>query len=251
MDILKQSQTIKRTLDMKEEKMMIVLSWLLEFRFSTTKILSSLLENNKNTSFFFSGLVNDGFIKQVVNVHTRNERLLMLTKQGVDFLEARELDISNAMTASGRLERYSMVLHDTGVQKFVSSKKERFLEVVMDRNIIGINDKNRPDALLKLKKNGNWVGIEYERWRKSTARVFMSFVNQSNQLTRGNYGGVYFVFNTEIDQEYYMNLFNYERWPLFIKDQNTGKLKASGAYFDPNKVENLRRVFKFEVLACE
>jgi len=31
------------------------------------------------------------------------------------------------------------------------------------KNIVGIDDRSRPDALLKL-KNGYWIGLEYERW---------------------------------------------------------------------------------------
>ena len=122
--------------------MTIVLSWLLEFRFSTPRILASLLEHNKNTSPFFSSLVKDGFIKQLINVHTNKERLFMLTKQGVDFLEVREIDVSNALTVSSRLERYSMILHDVGVQNFIASKKDNYLEIIWDKNIVGIDDRS-------------------------------------------------------------------------------------------------------------
>ena len=250
MKIVKKDYSLKRTIDIKEEKMTTVLSWLLEFRFSTPRILGSLLDHNKNTSPFFSSLLKDGFIKQLINVHTNKERLFMLTKQGVDFLEAREIDVSNAATVSSRLERYSMILHDVGVQNFIASKKDNYLEIIWDKNIVGIDDRSRPDALLKL-KNGYWIGLEYERWRKSLARIFTSYVNQAKQITQGKYGGVYFVFNTKIDHDHYVELFEYERWPLFSKDSNTGQLSNNGRFFEPNEVENLRQIFKFEVLACE
>jgi len=250
MKIVKKDHSLKRTIDIKEEKMTLVLAWLVEFRFSTPRILGSLLEHNKNTSPFFSALLKDGFIKQLINVHTNKERLFMLTKQGVDFLEAREIDVANAVTVSSRLERYSMILHDVGVQNFIASKKDNYVEVIWDKNIIDIDVISRPDALLKL-KNGYWIGLEYERWRKSLGRIFTSYVNQATQITQGKYGGVYFVFNTKIDHDHYVELFKYEKWPLFSKEPNTGQLSNNGRFFEPDKVENLRQIFKFEILACE
>ena len=250
MKIVKKDHSLKRAIDIKEEKMTIVLSWLLEFRFSTPRILGNLLEHNKNTSPFFSALLRDGFIKLLINVHTNKERLFMLTKQGVDFLEAREIDIANAMTVSSRLERYSMILHDVGVQNFIVEKKDNYFEVIWDKNIKDIDARSRPDALLKL-KNGYWIGLEYERWRKSLGRIFTSYVNQAKQITQGKYGGVYFVFNTKIDHDHYVELFEYERWPLFTKDLNTGQLSHNGLFFKPSEVENLRKIFKFEIVACE
>ena len=237
-------------MDIKEEKMIIIFSWLLEFRFSTPKILSMSLEHNKNTSIFFSSLIKNEFVKVVKNVHTNKERFFMLTKQGVDFLEARGFDVENAVTKKARFERYSMVLHDVAVQHFIALKKEAHLEVIWDKNIIKIERNCRPDALMKM-NNGHWVVLEYERWRKSLARIFTSFVNHANQISQENYGGVYFVFNTKLDHDHYISLFNYEQWPLFSKDTRTGKMTHNGKYFQPNEVENLRDCFIFEIMGCE
>ncbi len=232
--------------------MVIVFSWILEFRFSTPKILTKVLGLSiTSTPRFFSGLIKNGFIKILKNVHTDKERLFMLTSLGVDFLEAREFDVSNAITKVGRLERYSMVLHDIGVQHFVFSKIHTCSEVVWDKNIVGIVSKCRPDALMKKSSNGQLVGIEYERWRKNLKRIYSSFVNHSNQMIDGHYKGVYFIFNTEVDRVHYQEMFDSERWPLFSKHAATGNLSHTGQYFYPDKVENLRRGFVFEVLESE
>ena len=232
--------------------MVIVFSWLLEFRFSTPKILTNVLGLSiTSTPRFFSGLIKNGFIKVLKNVHTDKERLFMLTQLSVDFLEAREFDVSNAITKAGRLERYAMVLHDIGVQRFVFSNLGTCSEVVWDKNIVGIDSQCRPDALMKKSSNGQFVGIEYERWRKNLKRIYSSFVNHSNQMIDGNYKGVYYIFNTESDRLHYQDLFNAERWPLFSKHAATGNLSHTGEYFYPDQVENLRRGFVFEVLSCE
>jgi hypothetical protein len=250
--ILKRDKTILNTLDMKDEKMFIVFSWLLEFRFSTPKILTNLLGLSiTSTPRFFSGLIKNGFIKVLKNVHTDKERLYMLTQLSVDFLVAREIDVSNAVTKAGRLERYSMILHDIGVQSFVFSKISTCSEVVWDKNIVDIDSKCRPDALMKISSNGQFVGIEYERWRKNLKRIYSSFVNHSNQMVGGHYKGVYFIFNSESDKIHYQELFNSERWPLFSQHAGTGKLSHTGQFFYPDDIENIRRGFVFEVLSCE
>ena len=237
---------------MKDEKMVIVFSWLLEFRFSTPKILTNVLGLSiTSTPRFFSGLIKNGFIKVLKNVHTDKERLFMLTQLSVDFLNAREIDVSNAVTKAGRLERYSMILHDIGVQNFVFSKISTCSEVVWDTNIVDIDSKCRPDALMKISSNGQFVGIEYERWRKNLKRIYSSFVNHSNQMIDGHYKGVYFIFNSESDRIHYQELFNSERWPLFSQHARTGRLSHTGQFFYPDKIENLRRGFVFEVLPCE
>ena len=236
---------------MKDEKMVIVFSWLLEFRFSTPRILTNVLGLSiTSTPRFFSGLIKNGFIRVLKNVHTDKERLFMLTQLGVDFLKAREFDVSNAVTKSGRLERYSMVLHDIGVQGFVFSKMSTCSEVVWDKNIVDIDSKCRPDALMRKSSNGQFVGIEYERWRKNLKRIYSSFVNHSNQMIDGHYKGVYFIFNSESDRIHYQELFNSERWPLFSQHAG-GQLSHTGQFFYPDQIENLRRGFVFEVLSCE
>jgi len=250
-NILKRDPTILNTLDMKDEKMVIVFSWLLEFRFSTPRILTNVLGLSiTSTPRFFSGLIKNGFIRVLKNVHTDKERLFMLTQLSVDFLNAREFDVSNAVTKSGRLERYSMVLHDVGVQRFVFSKMSTCSEVVWDKNIVDIDSKCRPDALMRKSSNGQFVGIEYERWRKNLKRIYSSFVNHSNQMIDGHYKGVYFIFNSESDRIHYQELFNSERWPLFSQHAG-GQLSHTGQFFYPDQIENLRRGFVFDVLSCE
>ena len=237
---------------MKEEKMIILFNWILEFRFSTPRILAKVLELKiTSTPRFFSGLIKDGFIKKVGNVHTDKERLFMLTQLSVDFLEAREFDVSNAITKAGRLERYSMILHDIGVQDVICSKINTHSEVVWDKHILGIDSKCRPDALMKKVSNGYLVGVEYERWRKNLGRIYSSFVNHANQMVEGHYGGVYFIFNSDVDLIHYKKMFDSERWPLFSKHAGTGKLSHTDKFFYPDEVENLRRGFIFEVLPCD
>lgn len=249
---MKRDKEIINSLDMKEEKMVILFSWILEFRFSTPRILAQVLELKiTSTPRFFSGLIKDGFIKILKNVHTDKERLFMLTSLSVDFLEAREFDVSQAITKSGRLERYSMILHDIGVQDVVCSKINTYSEVIWDKHILNIDSKCRPDALMKKVSNGYFVGVEYERWRKNLGRIYGSFVNHANQMIDGHYGGVYFVFNTKVDCDHYKSLFDSEQWPLFSKNMRTGKLSHNDQFFYPDKVENIRKCFVFEVLACE
>ena len=92
--------------------------------FNTQNINECIRVEHYKHASFFSGLIKNGFIKVLKNVHTDKERLFMLTQLSVDFLEAREFDVSNAVTKAGRLERYSMVLHDIGIAAIISSIRE-------------------------------------------------------------------------------------------------------------------------------
>tara|TARA_B100000768_G_C10953342_1_gene238612 strand:+ start:260 stop:454 length:195 start_codon:yes stop_codon:yes gene_type:complete len=57
--ILKRDKAILNSLDMKEEKMIILFNWILEFRFSTPRILAKVLELKiTSTPRFFQDCLN-------------------------------------------------------------------------------------------------------------------------------------------------------------------------------------------------
>lgn len=229
----------------KEEKLELVLDWLLEFRFSSIGILAKRIGSNAiNSNRFFNSLLNDGLIQSFKNVHTKNERYVMLTAAGVSYLEAWGRDTSHATTRIQTLGKYTQIIHDVAVQQAVLARIDDSEEVIWDRHIFLNGHDDRPDALLKNKK-GYWVALEYERWRKDSKRIYMTFFSHAKALTEKHYSGVFYLFDSIRDRDYYKKLFDQESWPRYRRDKKSSRITQISATFEPDEIKNLRKCFIF------
>lgn len=229
----------------KQEKIQIVLDWLLEFRFSSIDLLARRIGSTAiNSNRFFNAMIGDGLIQKFANVHTNNERYVMLTAAGLSYLEVAGRDISRATTRVAHLGRYSKIMHDLAVQQAVLNRLHLVDEVVWDRNIILKGVTENPDALLHHKGNDYWMAIEYERWRKDTKRIFMSFYNHSIAIKNRHYQGVFFIFDKEVDLRHYLKIFENTTWPRYER-KKTGHIQPLKESFSPDAIPNLRKCFKF------
>lgn len=229
----------------KEEKTRLVLDWLLEFRFSSINLLAKRIGSNSvNSNRFFNSLLRDGVIQAFKNVHTKNERYVMLTTAGLSYLEVLGRDISKSTTRVQHLGRYSQIIHDMAVQYAVLNRIDQFKEVIWDRHIDLPEHQEKPDAIL-LSPKGYWVALEYERWRKDTKRIFISFLNHSNALSAKHYAGVLYLFDREADYKHYQKLFDSAEWPRYKRETKSGKIRTLDSSFKPDDVKNLRKCFIF------
>ncbi len=229
----------------KEEKTRLVLDWLLEFRFSSIDLLAKRIGSNSvNSNRFFNSLLRDGVIQAFKNVHTKNERYVMLTTAGLSYLEVLGRDISKSTTRVQHLGRYSQIIHDMAVQYAVLNRIDQFKEVIWDRHIDLPEHQEKPDAIL-LSPKGYWVALEYERWRKDTKRIFISFLNHSNALSAKHYAGVLYLFDREADYKHYQKLFDSAEWPRYKRETKSGKIRTLDSSFKPDDVKNLRKCFIF------
>lgn len=245
MIVRKRDKDLKYPKAIKNDKMLIVLDWLLEFRFSSIELMSVLLESNTvNQSRFFKSLVDDGVIQVFQNVHTKNERYIMLTGAGLSYLEAEGRDVSRAVIRAQQLGRYAQVMHDIAVQRAAMRRLSSYVEIIWDKNIVLEGVMDRPDLMLKNEK-GYWVALEYERWRKDQKRVCLTFVNHARSLEARSYMGVYYLFDKEVDLENYKKIFSMKEWPLYARDKRSGRVKAIEGSYKPDSVKNLRNCFAF------
>jgi len=229
----------------KDEKTRLVLDWLLEFRFSSIAILADRLGSNAiNSNRFFNSLIKGGIIQSFSNVHTKHDRYVMLTTSGLSYLEALGRDISRATTRVQHLGKYSQIVHDIAVQTAVLKRIHQYDEVIWERHVILPESQEKPDVLLKSPK-GYWVALEYERWRKDTKRIFLSFMNHATAISGKHYSGVFFVFDSQVDFAHYKKLFETEKWPRYKREPKSGRIKALDTYFKPDDVSNLRKCFVF------
>lgn len=235
----------------REEKVRLVLDWLLEFRFSSIDLLSSRLEQPKvNTNRFFNDLISSGLIQIFKNVHTKNERYVMLTTTGLSYLEAYGRDISKATTRVQHLGKYSKIIHDMSVQHSVLNRIHKYDEVIWDRHIDPDDfGSDRPDALLHSAK-GHWVALEYERWRKDRKRIFMTYLAHVRAIEKKKYQAVLYDFNSEVDKNHYKDLFNADEWGIYKRLPNSTKIQKDPAgVFHPKEDTqlDLTKIFVFSV----
>ena len=235
----------------KDEKTRLVLDWLLEFRFSSIEVLSARIgQIPSNANRFFNSLLNDKIIQSFKNAHTKNYRFFMLASAGVGYLEAEGRNIEKAVTKVATLGRYSHIIHDLSVQYIVLNRMQSWEEVVWDKNINFGDDSDRPDVLLKYHKGEKtfWSAIEYERWRKDSKRIFLTFYNHVKNIQNKRYVGVTYLFQQEADAAHYQKLFKTEDWPIYERSGVSGKIRKTGDIFNPDNIENIRKrfVFKYE-----
>lgn len=246
--IEKRDPMLKYPRAIKDEKTRLVLDWLLEFRFSSIDILAARLgQTPVNANRFFNSLIEDKILQTFQNVHTKHQRYVLLASAGVSYLEALGRDISNATTRISTLGKYAQVIHDLSVQQSVIRRLDDFKEVVWDRNISLPGQLDRPDALLKVDRPGNdyWTALEFERWRKDTKRIYMSFRNHTKHFENRLYAGVYYVFQSKADCDHYRKLFEVDSWPQYERNSKSGNLKPLESPFVPDRVPNLRKRFVF------
>jgi len=240
---------IKYPRAIKDEKTRIVLDWLLEFRFSSIDILSARIgQTATNSNRFFNSLIKDGVIHPFKNVHTKNQRYVMITSAGISYLEALGRDISNAVTRVSNLGRYSQILHDLSVQFTVLQRLQSYKEVIWDRHIMFGTHHDRPDAIVRAEKNNSefWSAIEFERWRKEKKRIYISFMNHVKNFEQKQYAGVYYIFQSKADCTYYKKLFDVKEWPQYLRKSKSGQIKSLSENFIPDTVPNLRKRFAFQ-----
>jgi hypothetical protein len=245
MKIENRDPSLKYPRAIKDEKTRLILDWLLEFRFSSIDLLARRIGSNSvNSNRFFNSILNDGIIQAFKNVHTKNERYVMLTSAGLSYLEVNGRDISKATTRVQHLGRYSHIIHDMAVQYAVLNRLGQFEEVIWDRHIELPEHQEKPDAILRSPK-GYWVALEYERWRKDTKRIYITFKNHADALSAKHYAGVFYLFDRETDYKFYQKLFEKDEWPRYQRERKSGRIKQLDSTFRPGEIKNLKKCYVF------
>jgi AraC-like DNA-binding protein len=240
MKIEHRDRNLKYPSAIRQEKIRIVLDWILEFRFSSIDLLAKRLGSNSvNEHRFFNAITENGMCQLFKNIHTGNTRYLMLTKAGLSHLEILGRDTAKRRTSIINLGKYSHVLHDMAVQYAVLKRLDKFDEVIWDRHIDLPEHQGKPDVLLHSPR-GYWVALEYERWRKDSKRIYLKFYNHFQALSNQLYSGVFYLFDNETDLHHYEKLFGDSEWPRYKRDKKEGKIKMLGSVFRPDELTSSR-----------
>ena len=227
------------------EKQQLVLDWLWEFRFSSFALLAQRLGLTCQTSYkFFRSLRDNGLVQRFTHDHYNHEQYYMLTRAGAAFLHEAGRDRANACTAPSRLIRYSYILHDLAVQQAAIRRLDTYTAVIFEHHITIPKPFHRPDMLMRNARDF-WIAFEYERTRKHTKRIFISFNNHAKAIIKKHYHATYFLFARESERAYYQTLFDSTEWPEYKVNRQTGKIFRLYETFKPDTVTNLRTCFRF------
>ena len=229
----------------REEKTLLVLDWLLEFRWSSFELLATRLDMRSKTSYkFFRALVEEGLIQIFKSVPAKIARCFLLTRRGATQLQDAGRDISHAHTSPAGVTHDATIGHDLAVQAAVLRRRHQYDEVIWKPHITLPEPFEKPDVLLRLPQ-GAWVALDYERQRKDDSRIYIAFRNHAEAIMNQHYGGVHLLFDRPADLKRYRTLFDAEAWPEYDFNRKKGKITALTTTFKPDTVPKLRQCFVF------
>ena len=229
----------------REEKTLLVLDWLLEFRWSSFELLATRLGMRSKTSYkFFRALVEEGLIQIFKSVPANIARCFLLTRRGATQLQDAGRDISHAHTSLAGVTHDATIGHDLDVQAAVLRRQHQYDAVIWKPHISLPEPFEKPDVLLR-SPQGAWVALDYERQRKDDSRIYIAFRNHAEAIMNQHYRGVHLLFDRPADLERYRTLFDAEAWPEYDFNRKKGKITALTTTFKPDTVPNLRQCFVF------
>ena len=245
MRIVHRNPALKYPRAICRDKQLIVLDWLLEFRFSSFALLAQRLGLTCQTSYkFFRLLRNNGLVQRFTHDYYNHEQYYMLTRAGADVLHEAGRDREKAWTSPSRLIRRPNIPHDLAVQQAAIRRLDHYKELISEHHITIPEPFHRPDILM-LNHKDFWIAYEYERSRKQTERIFISFNNHAQAIIKRHYHATYFLFDRESDLDYYQKLFDAKKWPQYDYKRGTGKITPKKTTFQPDTFTNLRKCFLF------
>ncbi len=206
-----------------EEKRNFVILWLLEFQFSTPKVLCDALGLvRQNQGHFFSSLKKSGLFN-FVRSPLINEELLILNYQGKQYAgmlspKAEDYGMSSSRVVS------STAIHTLCIQKAIIDRCSTALPFCFkhERFIADIDKHKRPDALLDV--SGKVIALEVELTQKASKRIYLGFLDHIENMKANLYSQVEYTFPTPELCAIYSRRFDAPTWPVFYRDKH-GKVR--------------------------
>lgn len=202
-----------------EEKTILTLLWITEFKYSTKKIICDLLEvSYQGQQGFFNKLTSEGLIFYFKHPYV-SSNLIMLTSKGRGYA-AQFSKKAIHYNCSKTRNLNSMVFHDLATQELaltVVNKKIPF-NFSFDHYISNIEKNKRPDLIVD--NNQTLTAYEIELTQKSSSRVYLAFLNHFDAMNNNIYHYVKYIFLNGDLCEIYTKLFNSEYWKHCYRNNN-------------------------------
>lgn len=254
-EIRHRDPSLTYTKAIRDDKAIVLLAWIAEFRFTTKALAQELLGSSQPAvSRFIKTLVEAGLLRCVRSFFIDAE-LLMLTSKSVDFLRSYGVFHDSVQLRSSLIARYSNVLHDLEVQRIcqqlIAARKDKevqYRELSFEKNILEKEFAGfKPDAILK-NSNGQHVAIEYERWRKAKDRVYFKLRGHVINIEQERYDSVVYFCSNENDVKFYQMFMEEQSWPVFTKAKSGKMIKTTQEFFPSDLISNYQNAFHFRLL---
>ena len=201
------------------EKLDLLLGWLIQFHHSTRQILLKRMQLATHSHHtYFQRLEKQGIL-QKVRVYSINSRYIyMLTNLGKQMAIEKTGCIGNYSTDKNKLN-HSGLRHNLSVQNSVIKYLAEYEEFKAEKYIknLKFNDKKKPDACL-ISSNLKAM-LEVELTPKSDKRIFVALNAHLEALTESVYQKVIYVFPTKTLKNYYLDRFNQPSWPIYQQNE--------------------------------
>jgi hypothetical protein len=202
-----------------EEKRNFVVLWLLEFQFSTPRVICKAMGLvRENQGHFFSSLKKSGLFS-FVRTPLINEEVLILNFQGKQYgamlsPKAESYGMSSSRVAS------STAIHSLCVQVALIERCSTAQPFTFqyERFIHDIEKHKRPDALMDLA--GSVVALEVELTQKASKRIYLGYLDHIANMKAGLYSRVEYVFPSASLCAIYQGRFDAPEWPVFHRDKH-------------------------------
>ncbi len=217
----------------REEKILIVLEWLSEFRASNVSILARRLQISlANCHKLLADMKEDGLVLSFENLHTRGLRLFALGRPGVQRLTVWGRDTENSVVKAHNLARSTTILHDLCVQRIAIEIMDRYAcsEVQWDHNII-TDSRIRPDAIF-IRPDGFRAALEFDRTAKSPKHFYERLSANYESIQAGHYHAAITASESDAVLHRYQDLYSAPEWPIVRKD-SSGNLVTLTSTINP------------------
>lgn len=206
-----------------KQKNDFIVEWIVNFKFSTPKVLCLALGlKRENQGGFFSALKRSGLFI-FVRTPLIMEEILILSHSGKEYASTlSSLGGTYSITKSRVVS--STLIHSLCIQKVLIKRGlvTRPFPFTCEHYLNSISFNKRPDALFE--EGGVTFALEVELTQKNSQRIYLGFVNHIELMKKGTYKKVFYVFPDEALMLRYTKRFNEESWPMFFTDKH-GKIR--------------------------
>jgi hypothetical protein len=228
-----------------QEKTEFVIAWLVEFRFSTIEILAAYLGlTPQDSSRFFKSLLEKKIIVRFENIYYDKADLVRLGPAGAKLFDTNLPKHITSLLRSDIFEKHERIRHDIELQKSLMYYVPKSFEIISEWNIKVLEKSKRPDALVFMTDFP--TAIEFEKTRKSPARIYQAFWYYFEALNELDFDEVHFIFPDKSIRNYYQSLFEKQSWPEFYSLSQEDF--SSGRFQNVPLESPVRKRFKFYYL---
>lgn len=226
----------------KEWKRLLVVQWLMEFKFSSIEVLSILLKQQpKHTAPFFKSMIDDKFLMRFSSEFYPKKDLVRLGPGALQWFP----DLDQSLLRSDRHSTKKTLVHDHLVQRVIAERLGRYSEI--DASFDRVR-KEAPDAFVVSRKTGDKLAVEYELTRKNRDRTWALFIRYAKAIEAREVDAVIFYFRSKPMYRLYKKRFEAASWDTFKKTKKNGKTFTDRiGSFEPSAEIRPRFIFRLDL----